>query len=196
MAKVTKKWEKEFPKRYSNAIKELQSLENEFQQMVNDNPDSYISVYPDESFLELGQLKSTYSSYYKADQDEKNPQEHVEITFNGEVGSFSFLINSLEELIKLRTTIIELADKFSRPEESVKVTADDECEEDDENWEDNPYEEYTIQASRECVQTWTHTVQARSSCEAYRLVQEDTDGSTNDENDDYDNYGEISWEII
>ena len=78
----------------------------------------------------------------------------------------------------------------------VKETVDDDCEEEDENWEDNPYEEYTIQASRECVQTWTHTVQARSSCEAYRLVQEDTDGSTHDENDDYDNYGEISWEII
>ena len=101
MAKVTKKWEKEFPKRYSNAIKELQSLENEYQQMVNDNPDSYISVYPDESFLELGALKSTYSSYYEADQNEENPQEHVEITFNGEVGSFSFLINSLEILDKL-----------------------------------------------------------------------------------------------
>jgi len=37
---------------------------------------------------------------------------------------------------------------------------------------------------------------ARSSCEAYRKVQEDLDGSTHDENDDYDNYGNIDYEVI
>jgi hypothetical protein len=67
---------------------------------------------------------------------------------------------------------------------------------DEEGWEDNEEEEYTIQASRTCVQTWTHTVMARSSCEAYRKVQEDLDGSTHDENDDYDNYGNIDYEVI
>jgi len=50
--------------------------------------------------------------------------------------------------------------------------------------------------SRTCVQTWTHTVMARSSCEAYRKVNEDPDGSTHDENDDLDQYGEIDYEII
>ena len=196
MAKLTKKWEKEFPKRYSNAIKELQSLENEYQQMVNDNPDSYISVYPDESFLELGALKSTYSSYYEADQNEENPQEHVEITFNGEVGSFSFTINSLEGLIELRTTLIELADKFSRPEEPIKYNDDDDDCEDEEGWEDNEEKEYTIQASRTCVQKWTHTVNARTTCEAIRKIEDDSDGSTHDQNDDYTDYGQIDYESI
>jgi hypothetical protein len=37
---------------------------------------------------------------------------------------------------------------------------------------------------------------ARSSCEAYRKLHEDIDGSTHDENDEYDQYGEIDWEII
>ena len=37
---------------------------------------------------------------------------------------------------------------------------------------------------------------ARSSFEAYRKVQEDPDGSTHDENDDLDQYGEIDYEII
>jgi len=77
----------------------------------------------------------------------------------------------------------------------VKNVVSDDCE-DEEGWEDNEESEYTIQASRTCVQSWTHTVIARSSCEAYRKVQEDTDGSTHDENDDYDQYGEIDYEII
>jgi len=79
--------------------------------------------------------------------------------------------------------------------EIVKNVVSDDCE-DEEGWEDNEESEYTIQASRTCVQSWTHTVIARSSCEAYRKVQEDTDGSTHDENDDYDQYGEIDYEII
>ena len=37
---------------------------------------------------------------------------------------------------------------------------------------------------------------ARSTCEAYRLVQEDEDGSTHDENNDYVDYGEIDYESI
>jgi ABC-type Zn uptake system ZnuABC Zn-binding protein ZnuA len=47
MPKRTKKWEKDFEKRYSNAIKELQSLENEYNQMREDNTDGYwFGLYP------------------------------------------------------------------------------------------------------------------------------------------------------
>jgi ABC-type Zn uptake system ZnuABC Zn-binding protein ZnuA len=52
MPKRTKKWEKDFEKRYSNAIKELQSLENEYKQMREDNTDSYwFGLYPSESSI-------------------------------------------------------------------------------------------------------------------------------------------------
>ena len=90
---------------------------------------------------------------------------------------------------------MESIDKFGRVPEVQKNSVSDDCE-DEEGWEDNEETEYTIQASRSCVQTWTHTVMARSACEAYRKVEEDIDGSTHDENDDYDQYGEIDWEII
>ena len=103
---------KSFEKKYSKAIIQLQELENEFTQIVNDNPDSWISAYPDSSILELGKLEGWFSSYSKPEEDEKNPQEYAELTLNGRVGSFSFRIESLEQLIKLRTDIIELADKF------------------------------------------------------------------------------------
>ena len=101
----------------------------------------------------------------------------------------------MKDLIEFRNKLTDAIDKFKRPLEEVKEVITDDCE-DEEGWEENEYSEYTIQASRTCVQTWTHTVQARSSCEAYRLVQEDENGSTHDENDDYDDYGEIDYEII
>ena len=59
--------------------------------------------------------------------------------------------------------------------------------------EDNEESEYTIQCSRSCVQSWTHTVQARSVCEAIEKAKE---GEGHDENDDFDQYGEIEYEDI
>ena len=192
MAEYTEKWSKSFAKKYSKAIKELQALENEYKEMVDSNPDEYISVYPDESVVEFGKLDGYWSSYYKPDQDENNPQEYASLSLNSKLGCFSFRIESLEKLIELRNTLIEFTDKFSRPEEPVEKVDPNECEE-EEGWEDNEESEYTIQCSRSCVQSWTHTVMARSVCEAYRKAQ---DGEGHDENDDLDQFGEIDYEDI
>lgn len=194
MAKYTKKWDKEFAKRYSNAIKELQDLENEYKQMVIDNPNEWIRIIADTSQIEFGECHSVYVSHVKENQYEENKKEHINISLNSEIGSFSFDFTSYEEIKNFRNEIIEAFDKFGRPVETKNVV-DDDCE-DEEGWEDNEYGEYTIQASRTCVETWTHTVQARSTCEAYRLVQEDEDGSTHDENNDFSDYGEIDYESI
>ena len=104
---------------------------------------------------------------------------------------FSFDFSSYEQFKKFRNDVIEECDKYNRENVSVSIDTD-ECE-DEEDWEDNEESEYTIQCSRTCVQTWTHTVMARSTCEAYRKAQE---GEGHDENDDYDDYGEIDYESI
>jgi len=192
MAKRTKKWEKDFEKRYSNAIKELQSLENEYKQMQEDNSDGYwMGLYPDETQVEFGICDGYYVSYVKENQYQESGSEHVNITLKSELGMFSFDFQSLEELKKFRNDVIEECDKMKREDVSVSIDTD-ECE-DEEDWEDNEEQEYTIQCSRTCVQTWTHTVMARTTCEAYRKAQE---GEGHDENDDYDNYGEIDYESI
>jgi hypothetical protein len=195
MAKYTEKWKKDFTKRYSKTISELQSLENEYKQMVLDNPSSWISVYPDESNVEFGKCDGFYVSHYKEDASEDYPKEHISVSLKSEVGMFSFALDTFDQIKEFRNDVIEAMDKFNRPNEEKNLITDD-CEEEDEDWENNEEQEYTIQASRTCVQTWTHTVMARSTCEAYRLVQEDPDGSTHDENDDYDQYGEIDYESI
>lgn len=191
MAKYTKKWDKEFAKRYSNAIDELQKLETEFKEMVDNNPSEWITIFPDNSQIEFGMCDGFYVTHNEADEDKS---EHINVTLKSKLGMFSFDFHTFDELKKFRNEIIEEVDKFSRYTET-KETIDDDCE-DEEGWEDNEYSEYTIQASRTCVETWTHTVQARSTCEAYRLVQEDEDGSTHDENNDYNDYGEIDYESI
>ena len=192
MPKRTKKWEKDFEKRYSNAIKELQSLEKEYKQMREENTDGYwLGLYPSESFVDFGDCDNYSVNYVKENQYKESDSEHVSITLNSDLGSFSFDFNSLKQLKSFRNDIIEECDKMSREDVSVSIDTD-ECE-DDEDWENNEEQEYTIQASRECVQTWTHTVMARSVCEAYRKAQE---GEAHDENDDFDQYGEIDWESI
>jgi len=192
MPKRTKKWEKDFEKRYSNAIKELQSLEKEYKQMREENTDGYwLGLYPSESFVDFGNCDNYSVNYVKENQYKESDSEHVSITLNSDLGSFSFDFNSLKQLKSFRNDIIEECDKMSREDVSVSINTD-ECE-DDEDWENNEEQEYTIQASRECVQTWTHTVMARSVCEAYRKAQE---GEGHDENDDFDQYGEIDWESI
>jgi len=192
MPKRTKKWEKDFEKRYSNAIKELQSLEKEYKQTREENTDGYwLGLYPSESFVDFGNCDNYSVNYVKENQYKESDSEHVSITLNSDLGSFSFDFNSLKQLKSFRNDIIEECDKMSREDVSVSINTD-ECE-DDEDWENNEEQEYTIQASRECVQTWTHTVMARSVCEAYRKAQE---GEGHDENDDFDQYGEIDWESI
>ncbi len=191
MAKYTKKWNKEFTKRYSDAIKELQSLENEYKQMVKDNPDSWISLYPEESQVEFGVSDGYYVTHNKQGEYEENPNEHITITLKSELGMFSFNFESFDKVIEFRDDVIKATDKFNRPVET-KVIITDDCEE-EEGWEDNEEQEYTIQCSRSCVQSWTHTVMARSICEAYRKAQ---DGEGHDQNDDFDEYGDIDYESI
>lgn len=192
MAKRTKKWEKDFEKRYSNAIKELQLLEAEHKQMREDNSDGYwFSLYPTESSIDFGACDNYDVTYVKENQYKESNSEHVSVTLNSELGRFSFDFNSLSQLKSFRNDIIEECDKMSREDVSVSIDTD-ECE-DDEDWENNEESEYTIQCSRTCVQTWTHTVMARSTCEAYRKAQE---GEGHDENDDYDDYGDIDYESI
>jgi hypothetical protein len=191
MSKYTKKWDKEFTKKYSNAIKELQSLENEYKQMVIDNPDAWISLYPDETNVEFGENNGFFVAHYKENESENSPKEHINVTLQSENGMFSFNFSSFEELKRFRNDVIEQTDKFQRPVDT-KVLLDDECEE-EEGWENNEEEEYTIQCSRTCVESWTHTVMARSTCEAYRMAQE---GDGHDENNDYNDYGDIDYESI
>jgi hypothetical protein len=195
MAEYTEKWKKYFEKKYSKAIKELQSLENEYREMVETNPNEWISAYPDESVVYFGLLDDYWTSHYKKGEDEENPQEYVSLSLNSKLGNFSFRIETLEQLIKLRNDLLEFSDKFSRTEDPVKKIDPNECE-DEEGWEDNEETEYTIQASRTCVQTWTHTVMARTECEAIRKIQEDDMGETHDQNDDFTDYGEIDYEGI
>ncbi len=192
MSKYTEKWKKEFTKRYSKAILELQTLENEYKEMVDTNPDKWISIYPDESTIEFGKCDGFYINHYNEGSSDDNPEEHVDVTLKSELGMFGFKFNTFEQLKEFRNDIIEAMDKFNRPVIERNLISDD-CEEEDENWEENEESEYTIQCSRECVQSWTHTVMARSVCEAYRKAQE---GEGHDENDDFDQYGEIDYELI
>jgi hypothetical protein len=195
MAEFTDKWKKSFEKKYSKALSQIRDLEKEYQEMKDSNPDNWRLdyLYVNDSTLEFDNA-SGLSIYHSDGVD--GTKEYVEIGVNGSpASSYSFKIYSLKDLIAFRNSLMESIDKFGRVPENVKNVVDDDCE-DEEGWEENEETEYTIQASRSCVQTWTHTVMARSSCEAYRKLHEDIDGSTHDENDDYDQYGEIDWEII
>jgi len=192
MAKRTKKWEKDFEKRYSNAIKELQALENEYKEVKESDTNGYwYSMFPNESHVEFGECDGVYLSYVKENQYEAGNPEHITFTIKSELGSFNFDFTSFKQLKELRNDIIEEFDKMSREDSSVSIDPDD-CEE-EEGWEDNEEQEYTIQCSRTAVQTWTHTVMARSTCEAYRKAEE---GEGHDENDDFDDYGDIDYELI
>ncbi len=192
MAKRTKKWEKDFEKRYSNAIKELQSLEAEYKKMRDDNSDGYwFGLYPENTQVEFGDCDGYSVTYVKEGQYKEDEPEHVSITLRSELGIFTFDFKTLEQIKNFRNEVIEECDKMNRPEAPVSIDPN-ECE-DEEGWEDNEEQEYTIQCSRTCVQTWTHTVMARSTCEAYRKAEE---GEGHDENDDYDDYGEIDYESI
>ena len=193
MAKFTKKWLKDFERRYKDAFKQIKNLEEEHAEMRADNPDVYEinGLFMNISHLEFDN-STDLTIYHKEKSDETD--EYVEIGVDGsELGSFAFKIKSLKELKEFRNKLIEAIDNFERPVEVNNTIDPDECEEDDEDWENNEETEYTVQASRTCVQTWTHTVMARTSCEAVKKAQE---GEGHDENDDLDQYGEIDWETI
>ena len=191
--RIFKKWKSAFEKKFSKALNQVRELEKEYQEMVESNPDEWelSYMYVDNGTLEFDNASDL--SIYHYDGAEEGKKEYVEIGMNGsKVSTYSFKFYSLQELIDFRNRLMESIDKFGRvPEETKKIITDD-CE-DEEGWEDNEEQEYTIQASRTCVQSWTHTVMARSVCEAYRKAQE---GEGHDENDDLDQYGEIDYEDI
>lgn len=197
MAKFTKKWHKDFEKRFKNLFKELESLENEYKQMEADNPDTY-------ELMRWGTISNlTYdtatnlSIYHQDKTDDTN--EFIEIGVDGsKLAGFAFRVSELKELIEFRNKLTDAIDQFERPIEKVKTIKVDECDEDNDDPDSMSEEdvEYTIQASRTCVQIWTHTVMARSECEAIRKIQNDDDGSTHDQNDDFTDYGEIDYESI
>ena len=191
--KRTKKWESSFEKRYSKVIKELQELENEYKE-VRDSEENWLwsNLYPEESLVDFGENYRHSVRYVRKDQYTKDTPEHVQVTLNSELGTFSFDFNSYDDLKEFRNSIIEECDKMSRENQSISINTD-ECEEEDEDWESNEESEYTIQCSRTAVQTWTHTVMARSVCEAYRKAEM---GEGHDENDDFDDYGDIDYELI
>ena len=186
MAEYTEKWKKSFEKKFSKALNQIRELETEYKEMVESNPDEWDLNYlfVDNSTLEYDTAANL--SVYHYDGAEEGSKEYIEIGMDGsKASSYSFKFYSLKELIEFRNKLTEAIDNFKRVPEETKEIITDDCE-DEEGWEDNEEEEYVIQASRTCVQVWTHTVMARSSCEAYKKVQEDIDGSTHDENDDYD----------
>lgn len=192
MPKFTKKWLKDFEKRYKDAFKQIKSLEEEHAEMRVDNPDVYEinGLFMNISHLEFDN-SNDLTIYHKEKTDEND--EYVEIGVDGsELGSFAFKIKSFKELKEFRNKLIEAIDNFERPVEVDNTIDPNDCEE-EEGWEDNEETEYTIQCSRTCVQSWTHTVMARTTCEAINKAQE---GEGHDENDDFDQYGEIDWESI
>jgi hypothetical protein len=190
--KRTKKWESSFEKRYSKVIKELQELENEYK-MVKSSDENWpwYTLYPEDSLVDFGENYRHSVRYVRENQYQEDTPEHVEVTINSELGAFSFDFQA-DDLKKFRNSIIEEYDKMKR-ENSPAYINTNECEEEDEDWENNEESEYTIQCSRTAVQTWTHTVMARSVCEAYRKAEE---GEGHDENDDFDDYGDIDYELI
>jgi hypothetical protein len=194
MAKYTKKWDKEFTKRYSNTLKELQSLEKEYKQMILDNPDTWISIYPDESSVTFGKCEGHYATHNKEGENEINPNEHVNITLNSDLGMFSFDFNTFDEIKQFRNEVIDAVDKFNRPLKQTKVVIDSDCDEDlDEDTEETEWE---IKAEQPLTQSWTYTVMARSACEAIKKIENDEDGVTNNDDNEYYDYGEIEYEAI
>lgn len=193
MAEYTEKWKKSFEKKFSKALSQIRELENEYKEMVESNPDEWDLNY---LFVDNGTLEYDNPSnltVYHYDGAEEGSREYVEIGMDGsKASSYSFKFYSLKELIEFRNSLMESIDKFGRVPEETKDIITDDCEE-EEGWEDNEESEYTIQASRTCVQSWSHTVMARSVCEAYRKAK---DGEGHDENDDLDQFGEIDYEDI
>jgi hypothetical protein len=193
MSKYTKKWDKEFTKKYSDCLSQLESLEKEFKIMVENNPDKYISIYPETSNIELGEQKGFM--IYDFGNDET---PHVDIQLSSPNGSFNFTFSDLKELISFRDELMKSIDKFKREPKVVKVTSDnlDDC--DDDLDEDAEEQEWEIKAERSLTEAWTYTVTARSACEAIKMLEEDEDqvGIRHNDDSEYYDYGSIEYESI
>ena len=191
--KRTKKWEDAFEKRYSKVINELQELEKEYNlvKSVEDN-ETWYKLFPENCLVEFGSLYGFQISHVKENQIKQNQPEYINITLRSELGGFSFDLENFNQVEILRDELLESLDKMNGGDFSVSIK-NDVPDEDDEDWENNEEKEYTIQATRECVQTWTHTVKAKSAVEAYRKAE---DGEGHDENDEFGQYGDIDWEEI
>lgn len=191
MAKYTKKWDKDFTKKYSNCMVQLESMEREFKSMVEDNPDEYISIYPDTSNIELGEENGFY--IYDCGNDES---PHVDIQLSSQIGSFNFTFSDLKKLIDLRDQLIKAIDSFKREPKVTKVTSSDDF--DEEELEGLEPQEFEVKAERSLTEAWTYTVTARSASEAIKMVEEDADQDFVTHNDDseYYDYGDIEYEVI
>lgn len=189
MGKYTKKWEKDFEKRYSATVTELNNLEAEYKEMKETNPDVWSLSYmtPKKSELDFGKLE-TYSLYDYGDK--------LDIRFNGSIISVDFSIDDLKTLIEFRNELMKAIDTFNRPIEKPKLTIDSDCDED--LPEDTEETEWTIKAEQPLVQSWTYTVTAKSACEAIKMVEEDADqdGVINNDDNEYYDYGDIDYESI
>jgi hypothetical protein len=194
MPKFTKKWLKDFEKRYENAFKLIKSLEEEYAEMKSSNPDNYqLDTYITIATLEFDDSRGL-TIYHKEKDDETD--EYVEIGVDGSsLGGFSFKIKELKQLIEFRNSLINAIDEFERPIKEEKVEYDlDDC--DDE--EDSEVQEWTIKAEQPLTQSWTYTVTAKSACEAIKMIEEDNyqDGVVNNDDNEYYDYGEIEYEAI
>ena len=172
-------------------MKELQSLEKEFKTMVEDNPDQWISIYPETSNIELGEQNGFM--IYDFGNDET---PHVDIQLSSQNGSFNFTFSDLKKLIEFRDDLMKSIDKFKREPKVAKVTSDnlDDCD-DEEGAEE---QEWEIKAERSLTEAWTYTVTARSACEAIKMLEEDEDqfGIKHNDDGEYYDYGDIEYESI
>ena len=188
MSKFTKKWQKEFEKRYSTAVLELKNLEAEYKEMKDTNPDEWSLSYmtPKESEIDFGVL-GDYSIYDYGDK--------VDIRFNGSIISVDFSITELKKLIELRNELMKAIDTFQRPLVKEKVVVDtDNCDDD----EDAEEQEWEIKAERSLTESWTYTVTAISACEAIKMLEQDEDqvGIKHNDDSEYYDYGDIEYESI
>lgn len=202
MAKYTKKWQNDFEKRYSKTMKDLDSLEKEFKEMCDSNPDSYISAYPKTDTVYFNEVDRCSCDHYAPGEDENNMLEYIGVLLSTKLGSFEFQLSNFEQIIEFRNSLIKACDKFKRPEENTPKEIIDECQEysdvSDEEWEQMEDKEWTVRVTRPCTQSWTLTVMAKNSCEAEKKARmgEPEEDVRHDENDDFDNYGPEDFECI
>ena len=194
MAKFTKKWLKDFEKRHKEAFIQIDSLEKEYAEMVESNPDVWdLNRYYTMNSISF-QNASNLSIFHQQKTDES--EEYIEIGVDGtSLAGFSFNIKSFKELTDFRNNLINAIDNFERPikEEKVEYNTDD-CDDD----EDAELQEWTIKAEQPLTQSWTYTVTAKSACEAIKMIEEDNyqDGVVNNDDNEYYDYGEIEYEAI
>lgn len=195
MAKYTKKWEKDFLKRYTTAVDTLNSIEAELTQMKLDNPDTWelTFLFPDRNELNLGKYDSHFISNTHEDI-EQGIDEVVEIQLKTQITYVNVSIFDLDELKSLRDALIDAVDDFKRPI-VTKINNDiDDSYGNGEDESNGQLMEYTFKAERSLTEAWTGTVRAHSREEAYEKMNNDEDVQSNYDSEYYD-YGEIDYEI-